>query len=113
MTRLLRPAVLGLLAQESLHGYMVVERLTELSLFAGRPPEHSSVYRALQAMEAERIVRSHWDESRGGPARHVFEITDAGLACLANWRETLRRYDEALRDLLRRLDATLDVEEGS
>ncbi len=104
LTRLLRPALLTVLAGGKVHGYAVVRRLGEMRMFAQSPPDHSCVYRALKAMEAEGLVQSDWDESSRGPARHVFRITEAGRRCLANWEATLEAYAGALSEMLHQMN---------
>jgi DNA-binding PadR family transcriptional regulator len=54
-------------------------------------------------MEAENLVRSDWDDSRQGPARHVFRITEAGQQCLARWEATLEEYSRAVCQMLNRM----------
>jgi DNA-binding PadR family transcriptional regulator len=103
LTRLLRPALLTVLAGKKIHGYAVVRSLGSMRMFAQSPPDHSCIYRALKAMEAEDLVRSDWDESSRGPARHVFRITEAGRLCLANWRATLEAYSDALSEMLHKM----------
>jgi poly-beta-hydroxybutyrate-responsive repressor len=43
-------------------------------------------------MEKNGAVKSTWDASKGGPARRVYSITDAGEAYLDFWAEALEQY---------------------
>ena len=77
-----RSAILFLLAERPMHGYQVIQELTERSGGMWQPSP-GSVYPTLQQMEDEGLVRSA--ESDG---RRVFELTDAGRA------EVERRAEE-------------------
>jgi len=37
-------------------------------------------------------VKSKWETSKGGPARRVYSITDAGEAYLDFWAQALEQY---------------------
>ncbi len=98
--RLVQPAIMGLLAQESIHGYLLVQRLTEMAMFKGHPPDPTGVYRVLRSMEEDGLVVSSWDFADSGPARRQFQLTEDGRACLKHWVQTLKQYAVAIHDLL-------------
>jgi len=98
--RLVQPAIVALLAEEPLHGYLLVQRLAGMAMFRCQKPDPAGVYRALKAMEKEGIVVSSWDLADHGPAKRCFELTRAGRACLARWTETLEDYAASINDLL-------------
>lgn len=98
--RLVQPAVMALLADEPLHGYLLVQRLAELEMFRCQPPDPTGVYRTLRSMEEDGLVRSAWDFGDSGPAKRRFELTAEGRACLARWTQTLDQYARAITDLL-------------
>jgi DNA-binding PadR family transcriptional regulator len=50
-----------------------------------------NLYRALRRLEEEGLVRSQWDAEAPGPARRVYELTDAGRELLGQWVDALRR----------------------
>jgi DNA-binding PadR family transcriptional regulator len=77
-----RSAILFLLAEGPMHGYQVIQELTERSGGMWQPSP-GSIYPTLQQLEDEGLVRSA--ESEG---RRVFELTDAGRA------EVERRAEE-------------------
>jgi DNA-binding PadR family transcriptional regulator len=77
-----RCAILFLLAERPMHGYQVIQELTERSGGMWQPSP-GSIYPTLQQLEDEGLVRS--SESDG---RRVFELTDAGRA------EVERRAEE-------------------
>jgi DNA-binding PadR family transcriptional regulator len=78
-----RTAILVLLAEEPMHGYQVIQELTERSEGVWRPSP-GSIYPTLQQLEDEGLVRSV--ESDG---RRVYHLTDVGKA------EVERRGGEA------------------
>ena len=98
--RLLRPAIMAVLRDEPVHGYLVAQRLGQMSAFRDQPPDSAGLYRLLKAMETEGLVVSSWDLADSGPARRRFELTADGRACLARWVRTLRDYRAAIDELL-------------
>ena len=98
----LRPCILLLLREESAHGYDLLERLRPLGFTRDDP---GRLYRALRALEEEKLVRSAWEPSGIGPDRRIYELTKAGVEelhvaskSLAETREKLgfflSRYEE-------------------
>jgi DNA-binding PadR family transcriptional regulator len=69
-----RAAILTLLGQAPMHGYQVIQELSERSGGMWRPSP-GSVYPTLQLLEDEGLVRS--EEVEG---KRVFHLTDAGKA---------------------------------
>ena len=94
----LRPCLLLLLAEDSSHGYELLEQLRELGL---RIAEPGGMYRALRSMDEDGLVRSWWEPSQSGPARRLYVITDEGRASLKAWIgeiiDTRRRLDELVQ----------------
>jgi DNA-binding PadR family transcriptional regulator len=72
-----RAAILVLLAEGPMHGYQVIQELSERSEGVWRPSP-GSVYPTLQMLEDEGLVRS--EEAEG---RRVFRLTEAGQAEVA------------------------------
>ena len=100
LARLLQPAVMAVLAEGPLHGYLVAQRLRSLAMFADQPADHAGLYRLLRAMEAKGLVTAAWDVSRAGPAKRRYALSAAGRACLARWIDTLATYQAAVAELL-------------
>jgi len=109
LDRLLRPAILALVAREKTHGYDVVQRLKGLNMFADMPPDTSGVYKALKSMEEEGLVSSSWEIGSSGPAIKRYALTKDGRACLKRWAETLLTYRMRLDGLLTVLDLNRDL----
>lgn len=71
LVRLVRPAILTVLAEENLHGYRILERLAGMTMFHGQPPDPAGIYRVLKSMEQEGLVHCAWDLQGSGPAQVV------------------------------------------
>ncbi|MBN1420781.1 MAG: helix-turn-helix transcriptional regulator [Planctomycetes bacterium] len=99
LDRLIQPAVLATLARESLHGYALIRKLRALPTLEGRAPDSSGVYRVLNAMEEQGLIRSEWETGRSGPAKRRYGITPAGRDCLRTWAGSLRAYAGAVATL--------------
>ncbi len=78
-----RAATLTLLAEQPLHGYEIIQQITERSGGAWRPSP-GSVYPALQLLEDQGLVQS--DQTEG---RRVYQLTEAGRTYIEQHREEL------------------------
>ena len=70
--------ILGLLAEEPLYGYGILERVRTRSMGFWAEIGRASVYQALRRMESEGSIAGRAQEGTDGPARRVFRITRAG-----------------------------------
>jgi DNA-binding PadR family transcriptional regulator len=70
--------VLGLLADERLYGYELLERFRSRNLDLLIDVGRASVYQALRRLEQEGLVAGKAQDGREGPDRRVFKITRAG-----------------------------------
>ena len=71
------PVILLTLRDLHSYGYKLMEQATAFGFEAINP---GTVYRTLRQMEKDGTVNSNWETSRGGPARRMYSITDAGEA---------------------------------
>ncbi|HEY0606230.1 MAG TPA: PadR family transcriptional regulator [Herpetosiphonaceae bacterium] len=78
-----RAATLMLLAEQPLHGYELIQRITERSGGAWRPSP-GSVYPALQLLEDQGLIRGEQTEGR-----RVYHLTEAGSAHIEQHRADL------------------------
>jgi poly-beta-hydroxybutyrate-responsive repressor len=101
LDKLIHPAILIVLADAPLHGYRLLERLSELPMFGGQKPDASGMYRVLKAMETKNLVASTWNPSDAGPAKRSYELTPAGERCLQQWITTLEEYRDGINALLK------------
>ncbi len=110
--KLLHAAVLTVLAEGPIHGYLLLERLARLHILRGERPDPAGVYRILRSLEKSGFVSGEWDLSRPGPARRVYRVTDEGRDCLETWLGTLRAYRDAMDELIAMAAATLSTTHG-
>ncbi len=98
----LRPCVLLLLGEEPTYGYELREKLAPLSLGHWDP---GTVYRTLNTMEDDGLVRSTWERSAEGPRRRRYEITPVGTAMLDDWARELCGMRDMIIDFIDRYEA--------
>ncbi|MEW6059020.1 MAG: PadR family transcriptional regulator [Actinomycetota bacterium] len=70
--------ILGLLAEEPLYGYELLERFRDRSMGSWVEIGKASVYQALRRLEEHGRVAGRAQEGAAGPARRVFRITRPG-----------------------------------
>ncbi|WP_408010332.1 poly-beta-hydroxybutyrate-responsive repressor [Pseudalkalibacillus sp. A8] len=90
---LLIPVLLLSLRGWNLHGYKLIQQLTQ---FGFPSIDQGNVYRTLRQLEKEKMVKSEWDTSTEGPARRIYSLTDAGEAYLKVWAGSLEQYQSIL-----------------
>jgi DNA-binding PadR family transcriptional regulator len=94
----IRAAILVLLAEEPMHGYQVIQELTERTGGIWRPSP-GSVYPTLQQLQDEELVR----EAPSDSGKRVYELTDAGReqaeGATAPWSEVTGESADALVSL--------------
>jgi len=96
MYRMVEPTVLYLLATgKAQYGYELMEKAHETGL-TDSEIDAGAIYRTLSALEENGYVISRWDAGTSGPARHVYEITQAGREHLAEWAVLLRRLGTSM-----------------
>lgn len=104
LDKMVKPAIMAVLAGGPLHGYAILSALGENGFFAeSEKPDPSGVYRILKDMETQEQVTTEWDLASSGPARRVYTLTEAGVECLRTWDETLEKYQQRIshiRDLI-------------
>lgn len=105
LDKLLQPAILKSLYYKNLHGFLLIQELSENSMFRGTLPDRAGVYRYLKKMEASGLLRSDWEvETESNKPRRVYSITDEGKQCLANWSKALKAYISAVTMLVDDID---------
>jgi len=83
------PVILLALREWNSYGYELMERAAAFGFEAMNP---GTLYRTLRQMEKDGVVKSKWETSKGGPARRMYSITEAGEAYLDFWAEALEQY---------------------
>jgi PadR family transcriptional regulator PadR len=70
--------VLGLLAEEPLYGYQLLDRYRSRAMEYWAPAGRASVYQSLRRLEREGMVSGKAQEGRVGPDRRVYRLTRPG-----------------------------------
>ena len=94
----LAPVILLSLRECDSYGYELLGRTASLGLHGTNA---GTLYRTLRQMEEEGLCESVWETSRGGPARRMYSITDAGEAYLSFWAEALERQKRTVDEFFR------------
>src|SRR5215213_10141434 len=92
------PVILLALREWNSYGYELMERAARFGFEAMNP---GTLYRTLRQMEEDGVVESEWETSRGGPARRMYSITDAGRAYLDFWAKSLEQYQQTMDNFFR------------
>jgi DNA-binding PadR family transcriptional regulator len=77
--------LLALLSSGPAHGYELKQAFESRFGAVWPPVNIGQVYSTLQRLERDHLVHGYEVEGEGRPARHVFEITEAGLHVLGEW----------------------------
>ncbi len=89
----LTPMALLIMRDEPSHGYELMERLEVCGFEAMNP---GTLYRTLRHMEKDGLCESEWEAPRGGRARRIYSVTNAGEEHLAAWAERTEKYQQVL-----------------
>src|ERR671927_1571250 len=92
------PVILLSLREWNSYGYELMERAAAFGFEAMNP---GTLYRTLRHMEKEGLCVSKWETSKGGPARRVYSITEAGEAYLDFWAQSLEQYRQLMDTFFR------------
>jgi DNA-binding PadR family transcriptional regulator len=77
--------LLALLSSGPAHGYELKQAFESRFGAVWPPVNIGQVYSTLQRLERDALVHGYEVDQGSRPARHVFEITEAGLRALAEW----------------------------
>jgi PadR family transcriptional regulator, regulatory protein PadR len=111
---LIRPSILvHLVGGESVYGYELHHRLRTVGLEC----DQGTVYRALNTMEDEGLLRSTWERTAGGRSRRRYELTEAGADVVDSYVtpvEQVMSVAQAFLDMRKRISgAPRPVEQPS
>ena len=104
---------MSVLAKEPLYGYVIVQRLSVMTMFEVQRPDITGVYRLLKSMEKKGFLTSTWESATHGPAKRRYALTPGGRTCLARWITTLHNYRDAVDNLLESATAGIRVKRKS
>jgi PadR family transcriptional regulator, regulatory protein PadR len=91
--------LLAVLHQGPLHGYAIareIERRSNEALHLGE----GSLYPALRTLERVGLVVSRWEPQASGPARKIYELTEAGHAEIVTRTRSWREFVEAVENVI-------------
>jgi DNA-binding PadR family transcriptional regulator len=91
----LRFGILGLLADEPLHGYEVKQRFEDM-LGGTWDVNIGSVYQVLQRLERDGLVAPVGE--RGDRGKQAYRVTEAGASALDEWLEEQESQPQLLRE---------------
>src|SRR5690348_1650931 len=91
----LKFGILGLLAQQPLHGYEVKTRFEEL-LGGTWEVNIGQIYTTLQRLERDGLVETTGE--RGERGKHAYMLTQQGRAGLQDWLENPEAEPQQLRE---------------
>ena len=109
LDRMLQAHVLMILYNEPMHGFRLIQELGEKTMFKNSMPDPTGVYRYLKKMEAAGTLRSYWDDAgEGSRPKRIYEITEEGRHCLANWTVALGQYAVDIMELVSEMENTIE-----
>jgi PadR family transcriptional regulator PadR len=85
----IQPRLLLLLAKKAAHGYELMDALRSAQ-DDDKLADLGMLYRTLRQFEQDGLVTSAWDTGGRGPARRVYQLTEAGREYLARWAADIR-----------------------
>jgi PadR family transcriptional regulator PadR len=94
--------LLLLLGEEPTYGYELRAKLAQLS---PSPWDQGTVYRTLNLMEDDGLVRSTWERSAEGPRRRRYEITPSGTTVLDRWARELCGLRNTILEFIERYES--------
>jgi DNA-binding PadR family transcriptional regulator len=104
--RFVEPVVLLLLKKKKrsygydLSGDLQAHALTDAEI------ERAALYRTLRRLEMNGNVVSEWDVDKGGPARHVYQLTAKGEQHLEEWVSVLDHVSKSMARFVRQARST-------
>ena len=95
----IQPRVLLLLAKKATYGYELMDTLRSVEGDENLA-DLGMLYRTLRQFEQDDLVTSTWDTNGHGPARRVYQLTDAGREYLEWWAADIRKTRVQLEQFL-------------
>ncbi len=91
--------VLALLAGRPRYGYELIQALSRVD---GMLVTEGTIYPILSRLKREGLVQTEWQESREGPPRKYYHLTDRGQTALDQFRAQWRVFSRAVETILER-----------
>ena len=97
----IQPRLLLLLAKKAAYGYELMDALRSVQGDENLA-DPGLLYRTLRQFEQDGLVTSSWNTEGHGPARRVYQLTEAGLeyldVCAVDLRATRDRLEQFLAE---------------
>jgi DNA-binding PadR family transcriptional regulator len=90
---------LRLIHERPMHGYQIMEELSNRGFLQRGRLEAGSVYTILRRMEHHGLITSEWEEKADGPDRRVYTVTPEGAQILKEGLEIMLQRKALLDDL--------------
>lgn len=104
LSRMIEPAILYLLASgAAAHGYDLAAAANQLGL-SEMEIDAGAVYRCLRQLEAAGCAVSTWDTAGAGPARRIYQLTDAGRQRLDAWTHVIAQRTQAMQQFVNQVE---------
>lgn len=92
--------VLRTLSHEPLHGYVIAQRLRQMSRDVVKVPQ-GTLYPALHRLENRKLLAAEWKTSETGRKAKYYRLTAQGRKQLQIESESWERLTEAVKAILR------------
>lgn len=103
--KLIQPAVLVVLSEGPSYGLEILNKIQERSITAGGAPDAAGFYRMLKKMEESGLMTAEWVfNGDSNKPRKMLTITEDGIRCISNWRESLVEYRESIDHIINAID---------
>ena len=90
--------VLALLSEQERYGYDLVVELSEAGLLASE----GTIYPLLSRLRKDELVSTVWRDSRTGPSRRYYALTDQGRAALDDFCRSWNAFKDSVDHILTR-----------
>ncbi len=102
LDRFVQPVILSIIAKEPSNGYTVIKKIPEYATFTESGADPTGVYRYLKIMQNKGLIQKTTID-KNDTNSSIYSITDAGMTCLNNWRNTLQEYAHKIVCLIQEL----------
>ncbi len=100
LDKLIQPAILVALVGGEKYGAEILKLLQTYQ----SELDPAGFYRTLKKMEDAGLLCSRWETPLHERPVRVFAMTESGVACLRNWKQTLQEYRSHVERLLDRME---------
>jgi len=88
--------ILAIIAEKAAYASDILSRLKDAKLIV----VEGTLYPLLTRLKNEEILTYHWEESKSGPPRKYYKLTDKGTLALdkmkESWAELMRAVEEII-----------------